>query len=1398
MAKRALLPKPFFMLKSVASDFHRSKNAATKVFLSLLMLLATQIAFSQTTLISPTVNNGGFESGTSPWVIDNGSEVNYWVISNGATSGFSGANCAYVTNSSSSPYSHDYDNVTSATVHLYQDVTFPAGETYVSLSFDWVEWGESDWDRLLVYMSDATPSGAMTPGDPSSNSTFLNGYTLLATIDQSNSWTSQTMTIPAAQVGNATAASTRRLLFVWQNDGSGGSNPPIAIDNVTLTSACPGVNVTGATAVTGTTATLNWDPYTGATGYLVRYKKTSDPATVATWATPTSVSGGSTTSLAVSGLSPNQTVYEYQVSAVGGGCGTWMPSAYFSTACGTFPLPYYESFEGIPADDVLPQCMDATNLGWLTRTYTSATGFNNQYARTGDKFGSFRWNCNDWFFTPAITLTAGQSYRFRFYYITDGYSGWTELSAAYGTSASGSSMTNVVGTPVAGAMNTSYMKYEGVISPSTTGDYYFGINCLSNFNPAYLSIDDISVDSLPQCTGTPVAGVIDPAGPIDVCTGSSVNLTATGTSVAASLTYLWIQSTDNGTTWQPATGTGGATDNFTSSSLIDTTIYKLVVACTNTGLTDTTDPVTVNVEEPVYASLPFTESFENWSTRCDNSDIPSTSWSNAPSTGDNSWRRDDEGAAGNWTYETDGMYNPAYVDGSHSARYHAVYAPQNSQGTLDLYINCSTAPGDKELQFYMITDPTQWGGDSVKVYYSDNGGQSFNYLQGFDYTSGLWVQKILSVPSNAANTIIRFVAKADYQYYNDIGIDYVRVLPACTGTPVAGTVNDASPCANTNFDLTLSGSSASGNLSYQWQDSTAASPAWSNVSPGGTTAIGTGNINGPTWFRCIVTCNNSGLSDTTAPKLIELAAFYYCYCNSSAQYNWDDDIGNVTVTTEPGATVLLNNGVASPLTYNSAANNMYTDFRYTVPPMVMYWDSLYRLSVTQINQYSFYNCTMGAYIDYDRNGQFDPGELLMIKTTSDLSTPPQEVNDTFRVPPVTGIGLTGMRVILEDGTGITINPCGTFYAGETEDYLVELRYPPCDGPTNAGTAEVSDTVICPGYTVFLTDTTHEYHRTGITWAWQYSPDNATWFDIPNTTDQDTLTQLVTGVTYYRLKMICLNTNDTSYSVPAKVNLNAGYKCYCYSEAVGGKQDSTDIGSFTVGNFVMTTGGPHLLNPQAIRRRTDYTGITGIELYADSTYALGAFQTLRGHQHRDAKITMFMDFNNNLVYDVPQERVWTALTSAADFYLTGSVTIPNTVITDVPTGMRIIINEDINPNVPSDEACGPYQSGETEDYIVTFRRAFKAGVETPDNLEVFSLYPNPTDGKVTISFISRMNMDDVVLTVTDITGRQLSKQTYKPQGRTFKQDLDLGKEARGVYFVQLEVNGDKIVRKVVLQ
>ncbi len=70
-----------------------------------------------------------------------------------------------------------------------------------------------------------------------------------------------------------------------------------------------------------------------------------------------------------------------------------------------------------------------------------------------------------------------------------------------------------------------------------------------------------------------------------------------------------------------------------------------------------------------------------------------------------------------------------------------------------------------------------------------------------------------------------------------------------------------------------------------------------------------------------------------------------------------------------------------------------------------------------------------------------------------------------------------------------------------------------------------------------------------------------------------------------------------------------------------------------------------------------------------------------------------------------------------------------------------------------------------------------------NFEDVSVYPNPTNGKVTVSFNKEVNLKSFV--IRDVTGRLIREE--KPQttsGITF----DISTEAQGVYFLNIEVGG----------
>jgi len=143
-------------------------------------------------------------------------------------------------------------------------------------------------------------------------------------------------------------------------------------------------------------------------------------------------------------------------------------------------------------------------------------------------------------------------------------------------------------------------------------------------------------------------------------------------------------------------------------------------------------------------------------------------------------------------------------------------------------------------------------------------------------------------------------------------------------------------------------------------------------------------------------------------------------------------------------------------------------------------------------------------------------------------------------------------------------------------------------------------------------------------------------------------------------------------------------------------------------------------------------------------------------------------------------------------------IPNAVIPNAPTGLRVILNNDLNPLSPANLGCGLYVSGETEDYVVRFTR-YPAGVGSVNgNLKDMSLYPNPTAGKFTISLNAGKAMDKVDITVSTIAGQTILQKSYKNATANFTADLDLTEQARGIYFVEIKADGDKIVRKLIVR
>lgn len=227
------------LINSIKKEDTSLKLLSRSLFVFLLFTF--HYAGSQTVHINPGTN-GGFESGLTfglnGWTATTGStSQNQWVCNSGASAGYSGLRCAYISNNTLSLIPpHAYTLTTTRRTHLYRNVTIPSGETTIELSFDWIGRGEGTNDRLRVWITPTsfTPTYGTPVGPTGSAPT---GRILIGDYNNQASWTNTTVNLPTNYAGNSF-----RLIFEWVNNNGSGTQPPAAIDNISLTSAVPPVN----------------------------------------------------------------------------------------------------------------------------------------------------------------------------------------------------------------------------------------------------------------------------------------------------------------------------------------------------------------------------------------------------------------------------------------------------------------------------------------------------------------------------------------------------------------------------------------------------------------------------------------------------------------------------------------------------------------------------------------------------------------------------------------------------------------------------------------------------------------------------------------------------------------------------------------------------------------------------------------------------------------------------------------------------------------------------------------------------------------------------------------------------------------------------------------------------
>ncbi len=330
---------------------------------------STEVSFN-TTAVAEAVGDAwsdDFEGETCGWELVNGTITNAWAWGTATNNG--GAHALYVSNDGGTTNAYSVGNA--AMVYATKLLSFADGK--YEFFYNWNGNGESTWDFLRVALVPASVTLTAGTSLPSglTYSTVPSGWIALdggGKLNLATEWQSMSATV------NVTAGNYYMVL-AWRNDGSGGTNPPAAVDNVSITKVTCDQDVTNLAVnnITTTGATLSWEGGE-ATQWQVAYSTTNSFE----GATEEIVDVATYT---MSGLNPS-TVYYAKVRAYCGGedYGEWSNVLSFPTACEVIPaLGYTENFDSYTAGaNVLPICWNYIN----TTTNTTYAVYPRVYANS--------------------------------------------------------------------------------------------------------------------------------------------------------------------------------------------------------------------------------------------------------------------------------------------------------------------------------------------------------------------------------------------------------------------------------------------------------------------------------------------------------------------------------------------------------------------------------------------------------------------------------------------------------------------------------------------------------------------------------------------------------------------------------------------------------------------------------------------------------------------------------------------------------------------------------------------------------------------------------------------------------------------------------------------------------
>ncbi|MCA6069362.1 GEVED domain-containing protein [Chryseobacterium sp. RG1] len=608
----------------------------------------------------------------------------------------------------------------------------------------------------------------------------------------------------------------------------------------------------------------------------------------------------------------------------------------------------------------------------------------------------------------------------------------------------------------------------------------------ANYRRPFISFSHTSAAA---CTGAVTAGT--PTATVSsACANVPFNLALTGATAGTGITYQWQSSPAGANTF---TNIAGATSiSYSVANQTAATDYRCVVTCTNGGSTQNSSIVAVG-QNSGMACLNYCAAVSSGGTGTLINKVQFGSINNDSSTSQPT-------ASPYYTYypaatttvtmgSTQNLSVTIGPSGTYSGAITSVWIDWNQDGTLSSTEHFYVGPGSGSAGIPSGTTVTI----PVNIPVTAVPGITRMRIR----TRGNANQNL---PTDACTNF----GSGETEDYN---ITVVAGTP-CTGTPVTGTATatSTSACVGAPFDLTLTGYTIGGGITYQWYSSPAGAGTFTAIA-GATSPIYTvASQTVATDYRCVVTCTNTSQSATSNTVSVGQNLPIQCYCTPTAGGTSTTYYINSIVTT--GAWSNINYAASSYNAYvnsnmaalTSPGNNVNVSLAASVPTSTYF----YRV-----------------WVDWNKDGVFsDPGELVLSNTTF-AST----LSGTIPVPAGTTLGDYRVRCSIS-WTG-TVTPCGPAPYGNYVDFTLAVVAPPtCYPPTglavsgitgNSATISwVAPTPVPAGGYVYYISTSNVPPSTG------GIPTTATSVSLPTT--------LLPNTTYYWWVQAVCSPTDSSYII----------------------------------------------------------------------------------------------------------------------------------------------------------------------------------------------------------------------------------------------------------------------------